>query len=448
MRVSHPRRSTTAHNRSATRGGTESAHCEMTLRTVLRCGGCAARALRVAILAAMLPHICAARTLLQGGGGGLGSSMTVGPGGQLIGAGGAAGSFISQMMNAMQAGELLEFLVFDELKSAFLVQELITVTDSVVAFSTFKDTSTGTVVVTPGDVWKDLASGVTLQMGVSGLFYVNTAANLNGTIPKVGVSIPVVTVEGKVNVPARRRQLLTTEQAVAEGAGASDAAEVEVTLPTQRTATADPVTLAALTRAGFWDAAAAVLPPALRANFTALLRANAAPESAFLARHNISGQAVDAAHAALAALAVDGVTIQQPQFPNVLQTAAIPFLDVQLSFTILNQLNQVGANVRVTPFAVRVGANGQLFQAVKVVPFLSAFAQTTKQQLASSASAGLAAVAGLLQGNTTQAADFAQAQAMIFDMQTSPLPTALTISFDVLIRAQLQVNGGDIATIL
>jgi hypothetical protein len=79
---------------------------------------------------------------------------------------------------------------------------------------------------------------------------------------------------------------------------------------------------------------------------------------------------------------------------------------------------------------------------------LSAFAQTTKQQLASSASAGLAAVTGLLQGNTTQAADFAQAQAMIFDMQTSPLPTALTISFDVLIRAQLQVNGGDIATIL
>jgi hypothetical protein len=191
-----------------------------------------------------------------------------------------------------------------------------------------------------------------------------------------------------------------------------------------------------------------VLPPALRANFTALLRANAAPESAFLARHNISGQAVDAAHAALAALAVDGVTIQQPQFPNVLQTTAIPFLDVQLSFTILNQPNQVGANVRVTPFAVRVGANGQLFQAVKVVPFLSAFAQTTKQQLASSASAGLAAVTGLLQGNTTQAADFAQAQAMIFDMQTSPLPTALTISFDVLIRAQLQVNGGDIATIL
>ena len=408
----------------------------------------ASRALRFAALAAMLRRGGAARTLLQGGGGGLGSSMTVGPGGQLIGAGGAAGSFISQMMSAMQAGELMEFLVFDELKSAFLVQELITVTDSVVSFSTFKDTSTGTVVVTPGDVWKDLASGVTLQMGVSGLFYVNTAANLNGTIPKVGISIPVVTVEGKVNVPARRRRLLTTAEAVAAGAGASDAAEVEVTLPTQRTANADPITLAALTRAGFWDAAAAVLPPAMRANFTALLRANSAPESAFLARHNISGQAVDAAHAALAALAVDGITIQQPQFPNVLQTTAIPFLDVQLSFTILDQPNQVGANVRVTPFAVRVGANGQLFQSVKVVPFLSAFAQTTKQQLASSASSGLAAVAGLLQGNTTQAADFATAQAMIFDMQTSPLPTAITISFDVLIRAQLQVNGGDIATIL
>lgn len=127
-----------------------------------------------------LPQGAAARNLLQGGGGGLGSSMTVGPGGQLIGAGGAAGSMFSQIMTAMQAGDLMEFLVFDQLKSAFLVKEFITVTDSIVSFSTFKDTSTGTVIVTPGDVWTDLGSGVTLQMGVSGTFYVNTAANLNG----------------------------------------------------------------------------------------------------------------------------------------------------------------------------------------------------------------------------------------------------------------------------
>lgn len=142
------------------------------------------RAMRMVALAmaatALHPRSCAARHLLQGGGGGLGSSMTIGPGGQLIGVGGAAGSFISQMMTAMQAGDLMEFLVFDQLKSAFLVKEFITVTDSIVSFSTFKDTSTGAVVVTPGDVWTDLGSGVTLQMGVSGLFYVNTAANLNG----------------------------------------------------------------------------------------------------------------------------------------------------------------------------------------------------------------------------------------------------------------------------
>ena len=48
----------------------------------------------------------------------------------------------------------------------------------------FKDTSTGQVIVTPGDVWADLGTGIALQLGVSGLFYVNTAANLNGTIPK------------------------------------------------------------------------------------------------------------------------------------------------------------------------------------------------------------------------------------------------------------------------
>jgi hypothetical protein len=233
----------------------------------------------------------------------------------------------------------------------------------------------------------------------------------------VGVSIPVVTIEGKVNVPAKRRRLMTTAEATAAGVGAEDAAEVEVTLPTRRVTQADPATVAGLTRAGFWDAAAAVLPPALRANLTAMLNSHAMPAASFMARHNISGEAVDAAHAALAALAVNGITIQQPQFPNILQTTAIPFVDVQLSFTILDQVNQAGANVRVTPFAVRAGANGQLFQAVKVVPFLAAFAQTSKQQLASSASSGLAAVAGLLEGNSTQAADFAQAQAMIFNMQ-------------------------------
>jgi hypothetical protein len=100
--------------------------------------------------------------------------------------------------------------------------------------------------------------------------------------------------------------------------------------------------------------------------------------------------------------------------------------DVQFSFTLLDQANQAGANVRVTPFAVRVGANGQIFQAVKVVPFLGAFVQTTKQQLANTTSLAFNAAAGLLQGDLAPAATLAAAQEAIFNTQTSPLPTLLT----------------------
>ena len=72
--------------------------------------------------AAMLAPAAAGRQLLQGGGGAAGSTMTTGPGGGIIGVGGAAGSLMTQMMQALNAGELMEFLVFDQLKSAFLVQ--------------------------------------------------------------------------------------------------------------------------------------------------------------------------------------------------------------------------------------------------------------------------------------------------------------------------------------
>ena len=104
-----------------------------------------------------------------------------------------------------------------------------------------------------------------------------------------------------------------------------------------------------------------------------------------------------------------------------------------------------------------------------MVPFLAAFAQTSKQPLASSAASALRGGVGLLQGDPAPAQAFVDAQQMIFNMQTSPLPTALTIrqdalramlcccllcadvslrSFDIFIRAQVQVNGGDIATVL
>ena len=165
-------------------------------------------------------------------------------------------------------------------------------------------------------------------MGVSGLFYVNTAANLNGTIPKVGVSIPFVSVAGKVNVPARRK-LLTTADLVA--AGADDTASApppppppsHIELPRRLTADVSPAALAGLTQAGFWETLAALMPPALKGNFTSMLAAQARPAQEYMRRHNVSQADIDLY---AAAFTPEGLTLQQPQLPNILQTTAIPFV--------------------------------------------------------------------------------------------------------------------------
>ena len=141
--------------------------------------------------------------------------------------------------------------------------------------------------VTPGDVWQDLGTGIALQLGVSGLFYVNTAANLAGVVPKVGVSIPVVNVEGKVNVPARRR-LLTTDEARAEAEAAPPPPQeqpqpqqpVEVRLPRQLRSVVPPDAMAGLAAAGFWESLAAAMPPALSKNLTSLLSRTLLPAQA------------------------------------------------------------------------------------------------------------------------------------------------------------------------
>jgi hypothetical protein len=64
---------------------------------------------------------------------------------------------------------------------------------------------------------------------------------------------------------------------------------------------------------------------------------------------------------------------------------------------------------------------------LQVVPFFGAFVQTTKQQLANTTSLAFDAAAGLLQGDLAPAATLAAAQEAIFNTQTSPLPTLLTV---------------------
>jgi hypothetical protein len=157
----------------------------------------------------------------------------------------------------------------------------------------------------------------------------NTAGNLAGAIPKVGVSIPVVSVEGRVNVPARRR-LLTTDEvtAAAQAAPTPPPApeEIELQLPKQITSDVSPAMLAGLTRAGFWDSLTAILPPSMQKNLTALLDMTNRPAEEFLAHHNLSRSLVEEYTNTFTPDALGGVTVQQPQFPNPLQTTVIPFV--------------------------------------------------------------------------------------------------------------------------
>jgi len=116
----------------------------------------------------------------------------------------------------------------------------------------------------------------------------------------------------------------------------------------------------------------------------------------------------------------------------------------RFSFTLLDQANTAGANVRVTPSATRFQGNGVVFQSVKVVPFLSAYRTVFDQ--------GLTPVGQVAQAahthNATLAAQLAKAKEQRFISQSLPFPTLLTVSVDIFIRAQIQINGGDIALVL
>jgi hypothetical protein len=68
-----------------------------------------------------------------------------------------------------------------------------------------------------------------------------------------------------------------------------------------------------------------------------------------------------------------------------------------------------------------------VFQSVKVVPFLAAFAQTTKQQAANITALGLDAARGLITGDRAPAQTFVDATNLILNVQASPLPTIFTL---------------------
>ena len=346
---------------------------------------------------------------------------------------------------ARASQQLLSMLVLAKLQSAFVVTESILITDATVSLVTVTDKANSTVTIVPGETFWDAAFGEVFQAGVSGLFYIDTQADLMGALPAVGNQITVANIEGKVNVPARRRRLATVE-ALAASQPALDApappAEQTVHLPRRMTASVSPAQLAALTADGFWERLFTVLPPSLYSNLTTLLQQTSVPLGEYMLRQNVSQAEVDRA---LAGLHGDNLTITQPIFgPQKGAVTVIPVLDVEFSFTLLDQTNTAGANARITPSATRFQGNGVVFQSVKVVPFLSAYRTVFDQ--------GLTPVGQLVQAahthNATLAAQLAKAKEQRFISQSLPFPTLLTLSVDIFIRAQIQINGGDIALVL
>ena len=108
----------------------------------------------------------------------------------------------------------------------------------------------------------------------------------------------------------------------------------------------------------------------MMANLTKLLEAAASPLDEFLARSNST---MDDLQKSIAAYGDGELTITSPIKPPPADVTVIPCLDIEFSYTLLAQANQAGANARITPSATRF-LGESVFQSVKVVPFLSAFA--------------------------------------------------------------------------
>lgn len=201
---------------------------------------------------------------------------------------------LSQMIGtfpARDSSRVFSTFAFAKLLNAFLVQEYITIVDTSASLNTFTDPSTNLTTITPGQIWYDAAVGAAFEAGVSALLYVNSVENLNGTIPAVGSQIPESNVQGKVNVPARRRLMAASQlQSAAEqgavtptDADVAAAAEaVNVTLPGRMMASVSPANMVALTAGGFWETLLNILPPGKSGNLTDLLQTNSVPLANFM----------------------------------------------------------------------------------------------------------------------------------------------------------------------
>ena len=330
-------------------------------------------------------------------------------------------------------------------------------------------TDSNTLTVVPGSVLSDAAAGKVIVVALSALFQVAGAEGRNGTTGQVGINIPLSTVAGKNNLPGlfvgggvnvlnqapprapRRRRLLCSGRLAAAIGAACPAAPAA--LKRRRLLPANSAALAALSTAGLWPALAALLPPQLAPRLAAALTALPHRNGGMAA----GGRDVAAAASALGldaatAGALLNFTLAAPQGPaSPFLSSFVPLFDVELTTRILVQENQNGASLRLGP-VFRVGGDGTVAEGFLLLPQFTAFVTQTTQQLAAFAAAKLRAAAEALAGNVANARrqreDNAAALAEYFGVQFGPLPTAVVVVFELVLRSQLSVNGGDLAAVV
>ena len=329
---------------------------------------------------------------------------------------------------------------------------------------------TNTLTVVPGSVLSDAAAGKVVVVALSALFQVAGAEARNGTTGQVGINIPLSTVAGKNNLPGqfvgggvnvlnqlsptratrRRRLLCSGRLAAAIGAACPEA---PAALKRRRLLPANSAALAALSTAGLWPALAALLPPQLAPRLAAALAALPHRSGGIAAGgRDIAAAATALSLDAATAASLLNFTLAAPQgSASPCLSTFVPLFDVELTTRILLQENQNGASVRLGP-VFRVGGDGTVAEGFLLLPQFSAFVTQTTQQLAAFAAAKLRAAAEALAGNAANAQrqreDNAAALAQYFGVQFGPLPPAVVVVFELVLRSQLSVNGGDLAAVV
>ena len=347
---------------------------------------------------------------------------------------------LQRIVETIMPPAVAQMLIFEKLQTFFVREELIAISNQAVAVVESFETENRTVTLVPGTAWVDGAVGGMLVIGVSAVFVVDNSSLVDGIV-QLGVDVPISTIQGQNNIPGRwigggyvsvgpggprvdpRRGLREMEPDEAPRWRRRKAAQAPMELqPSRRRLTAQET--AELGAQHFWSDLVELLP-------------------AWLLRDNVSDWLLSHANA--------NFTIASPQKPlNAFTTFFVPLLDIEFSVRLLALSNQNAASARIGP-TLRFGGDGTVTEGFLVAPFFSTFLTQTYQQAAELASSGLSTIANWIGGNggaAKQAAlDSAQLLGDYFGTQLGPLPTALTLEFELIIRSQLSINDGDIASV-